>query len=94
MTTYRELIARRDEFEFMSVSWRGVNSLIQGYLKAKIVSGHMEFARMVIGDLCDAEESGAYANDSYFKSMYDEWISWFEFWGYSEQAEELAHLVD
>ena len=58
MTTYRELIARRDDFEFMSVSWKGVNSLIQEYLKAQIIAGHMEFARMVIGDLYDATESG------------------------------------
>ena len=94
MTTYRELIARRDDFEFMSVSWKGVNSLIQEYLRAKIFAGHMEFARMVIGDLCDATESGAYDNDSYFKSMYDEWISWFKFWGYSEQADELADFVN
>ena len=94
MTTYRELIARRDEFEFMSVSWKGVNSLIQEYLKAQIIAGHMEFARMVIEDLCDAAESGAYDNDSYFKSMYDEWISWFEFLGYSEQAEELSRFVN
>ena len=28
MTTYRELIARRDDFEFMSVSWRGVNDFV------------------------------------------------------------------
>ena len=40
MTTYRELIARRDDFEFMSVSWKGVNSLIQEYLKAQIIAGH------------------------------------------------------
>ena len=93
MTTYRELIARRDDFEFMSVSWKGVNSLIQEYLKAQIIAGHMEFARMVIGDLYNATESGAYDNDSYFKSMYDEWVSWVKFWGYSEQADELADFV-
>lgn len=62
MTTYRELLARRNEFAIYSPEWKEIGDLIDAYVRAQILAGHMEFANMIVGDLGDIAECGRYAH--------------------------------
>ena len=47
MATYRELLARRNEFSIYSPEWKEIGDLIDAYVRAQILAGHMEFANMI-----------------------------------------------
>lgn len=94
MTTYRELLARRNEYDFQSVEWKEINNLINSYLRAQIMAGHMEFANMVVSDLLDGFTEGLLFDDKYFKAMYEEYINWFHRWGFEDQARELESCTE
>lgn len=94
MNTYRELLARRNEYDFQSVEWKEINNLINSYLRAQIMAGHMEFAHMVVSDLLDGFTEGLLFDDKYFKAMYEEYINWFHRWGFEDQARELESCTE
>lgn len=94
MTTYRELLARRNEYDFQSVEWKEINNLINAYLRAQIMAGHMEFANMVVSDLLDGFTEGLWFDDKYFKDMYEEYTNWFHRWGFEDQARELESRTE
>lgn len=94
MTTYRELLARRNEFAIHSPEWKEIDDLIDAYVRAQILAGHMEFANMIVGDLGDIAECGAYENDPEFKKAYDGYIEWFRNWNFDEYADELESFIE
>lgn len=94
MTTYRELLARRDEFAIYSPEWKEVSDLIDAYVRAQILAGHMEFANMIVSDFGDIAECGAYENDPDLKKEYDGYIEWFRNWDLDEYADELESFIE
>lgn len=94
MTTYRELLARRNEFAIYSPEWKEVGDLIDAYVRAQILAGHMEFANMIVSDLGDIAEYGAYDNDPDLKKEYDGYIEWFRKWNFDEYADELESFIE
>ena len=93
MTTYRELLARRDEFDFNTPEWKEVNDLITAYLRAQILAGNIEYANMVVSDLGDAIESGCYEYAD-FKDECDGYVEWFRKWNFDEYADELESCIN
>lgn len=49
---------------------------------------------MIVGDLGDIAEYGAYENDPEFKKEYDGYIEWFRNWNFDEYADELESFIE
>lgn len=94
MATYRELLARRNEFSIYSPEWKEIGDLIDAYVRAQILACHMEFANMIVGDLGDIAEYGTYENDPELKKEYDGYIEWFRKWNFDEYADELESFIE
>ena len=94
MTTYRELLARRSEFGINTPEWKEVNALIDAYIRAQILAGHMEFANMIVSDFGDVIECGAYENDPDLQKDCDSYIEWFRNWDLNEYADELESYIE
>lgn len=94
MTTYRELLARRDAFDLYSSEWNELTDLIDAYVRAQILAGHTEFVNMVVSDLADLIEDGSYENDPEFKKSCDSYIEWFRKWNLGCCADELESYIE
>ena len=71
MKTYRGLRDRRAELDLCSPEWNELTGLIDAYVRAQIIAGHMEFASMLVCDFWDLIEDGIYASDPKFKEECD-----------------------
>lgn len=94
MTTYRELLARRNEFDLYSPEWNELSELIDAYVRAQILAGHMEFANIIVSDFADIIENGGYEDDPDFKNDCDNYIEWFRKWNFDEYADELESYIN
>jgi len=92
--TYRELLDRRAEFDLCSPEWNELTGLIDAYVRAQIIAGHMEFASMLVCDFCDLIEDGSYATDPEFKEECDKYIAWFRKWNMGRYADELTEAIE
>ncbi len=93
MTTYRKLLARRNDLEFQGEAWKEINNLITNYVRAQIMAGNMEFANMIVDELLDCFVEGLWFDDKNFKYEYENYIDWFHRWGFDEYAKELESRI-